>query len=121
MTFNLFALNFQRCLKINVTFVPARPYKITDTTITTSYAIRAQGGSLCNVVSEGTNEPISKGCLPATAPQIITKMPGRYGKKLRRVTYFVSMCGKERNICTSDWTRQPIIATSQIQPEGQCS
>ena len=49
-------------------------------------------------------------CESDVEPQIITKMPG--GDRLRRVTYFVSMCGKERSIGTSYWTHQPNFSSS---------
>ena len=45
------------------------------------------------------------------SPQIITKIHSGDGNRLRRVTSFLSMCGKHRSTGTSDCTHQPIISS----------
>ena len=54
---------------------------------------------------------ISVNCITALRPQIITKIYDGDRKQPRRVTYFVSMCGKDYSICTPDWTCQPISSS----------
>ena len=62
------------------------------------------------ICGSGVKRELKKS-IPSDPLQIITKMPGRDGNKLRRLTYFVNMCRKERSIGSSDWTRQPIISS----------